>query len=167
MQTVAATLIVISLVGLALYFGWQQRQSLRWLGEQTDLSSEDRNYYRRQAWRRLVNSGLMLVLAILVAVYYLGGMEARVSALADLAQARHDRAEAPNFDAQQAELARTFAAFCFAVLVLLLAIVLLVAVDVWAIRRYGRRHLRQIQAHRRAMLESQIARMRSERNGHG
>ena len=167
MQPVAATLIVVVLVGMALYFGWQQRSALLWLGTQTELAPEDQRYYRRQAWLRLTNSALMLLLAALVAGYYLGGLEARVTALADRVQEQRDRAEAVTLNAEQSELAHQFAAFCIAILVLLMAIVFLVAIDLWAIRRYGRRHLRKIQADRRAMMETQMARFRSERNGHG
>jgi hypothetical protein len=38
--------------------------------------------------------------------------------------------------------------------------------DIWAVRRFGLRQTRQLQADRRAMLERQIALMRTERNGH-
>jgi hypothetical protein len=164
-ETIYATLIVIVLVGLSLYFGRQQQQSLRWLREQPDLPPEDQRYYRRQAWLRLVNCGLMLLLAVLVGVYYIG-FDARVAALAELIQARQERHEQVPLDAEQLQLRRLFAGFCFTVLIILMTIVFLVAVDIWAIRRYGRRHLRQINADRRAMIDDQLSRMRSERNGH-
>jgi hypothetical protein len=56
--------------------------------------------------------------------------------------------------------------------IILLLLVLLVLIGVaaadWiAIRRYGQRHYRQIQADRRAMIKTEIARIRSQRNGHG
>ena len=42
----------------------------------------------------------------------------------------------------------------------------LTAYDLWAIRRYGLRHLRQIQADRQAMIEQEISIIRTQRNGH-
>jgi hypothetical protein len=42
----------------------------------------------------------------------------------------------------------------------------LAAADFFAIRRYGRQQYRQIQEGRRAMIEGELARLRSQRNGH-
>jgi hypothetical protein len=53
------------------------------------------------------------------------------------------------------------------VLILLMSIIFLAAIDFFAIRRFGLRHYRQIQADRRAMIEGELTRIRSQRNGHG
>jgi hypothetical protein len=166
-ESICATLIVVVLVCLALYFGRQQQQSLRWLREQTELPPEDQRYYRRQAWLRLINSGLMLLLATLVGAYYLGGFDARVVALGNLIADGIKRNEPVPLDAEQIQLRRIFAGFCLAVLLILMTMVFLVAADIWAIRKYGRRHMSKINADRRAMIDREVARMRSvERNGH-
>jgi ABC-type Fe3+ transport system permease subunit len=164
-ESICATLIVVVLVCLSLYFGRQQQQSLRWLRGQTDLSLEDRSYHRRQAWLRLINCGLMLLLAFLVGVYYLV-YNVPVTALAELQQARAQRNEVVPLTPEELQLRRVFAAVCLAMLVILMTIVFLVAADIWAIRRYGRRHLRKINDDRRAMIDGELSRMRSERNGH-
>ena len=52
------------------------------------------------------------------------------------------------------------------VLILLMASLFLAAWDIWAIRRFGRRHLSQIDADRRAMVQEQVTILRSRRNGH-
>ncbi len=163
MEAVSATLIVLVLIGLAGYFGWQQRQSLRWLRRQRDLPAEDQKYYRRQAWLRLVTCGLMVLLAALLAAYYLFGLEARVNQLVDLGPGQ----ALENLNPEQRQVRWLFGAFCLSVLLLLMTIVFLVALDVWAIRRYGRRHMQKIDADRKAMVQDQLARYRTERNGHG
>jgi hypothetical protein len=158
---VSATLIVVALVGLALFFGRQQRQSLRWLTEQQELQPEDRRYHRRQAWLRLVNCGLMLLLALLMAGYYLLGLNARVNELVAMGPVNAPE----NLNLEQKQARWWFGAVTFSMLVLLMTIVFLVAIDIWSIRRYGRRHMRQIDADRRAMVEDQLERYRSERDG--
>ena len=52
------------------------------------------------------------------------------------------------------------------VLLVLLAIICLAAVDYFAIRRFGKHQYRKIQADRRAMIEGELTRLRSQRNGH-
>lgn len=58
-----------------------------------------------------------------------------------------------------------YSSYWLVALLVVLGILSLAAVDFWAIRRFGLRHFRQIQADRRAMLEDQIARFRRQRNG--
>ena len=57
---------------------------------------------------------------------------------------------------------RWAAVFCL----VLLTLVCLAFFDLFAIRRFGRRHYRQIQDDRRAMIERQVALLRTQRNGH-
>ena len=64
------------------------------------------------------------------------------------------------------EFTRIYAIYWGIVLLLLLAIVILAGIDFFAIRRFGLRHYRQIQADRRAMIEGELSRIRSQRNGH-
>ena len=47
----------------------------------------------------------------------------------------------------------------------LLGIIILAAFDILAIRRYGLRQYRQIQADRREMIQEEVARIRGQRNG--
>ena len=49
---------------------------------------------------------------------------------------------------------------------LLLAVIVIAFLDVRSTRRYGIRQYRQLQAERREMIEREVARMRSERDGH-
>ena len=52
-------------------------------------------------------------------------------------------------------------------LLLLLALVILAAVDIWFTRRFSLRQRRKILAERREMLEREVARLRERRNENG
>lgn len=158
-------LMVVLLLTLAGYFGWRQIQTLRGVRQASELSSEDRSYYRHQAWRRLVGCALMVVLAALLAGWYLLGFDTQTAAL----NLRGNTTDpAANFQRGVAvqrfvNLASSYMIFT---LLVLLALVCVGAIDVLAIRRFGIRHYRKIQSDRRAMIEQQVAIMRSQRNGH-
>src|SRR5947209_628003 len=63
-------LLVVVLVGMAVYFGRQQLQTLRGLRAEAAAPEEDRRYLRRQAGRRLVCCALMVVLAAMLVGYF-------------------------------------------------------------------------------------------------
>lgn len=165
-QPYLAALIFCALVGLALYYGRQQFHTFARLRSGEEISPEERGYLHGQAWRRLVNSGLMLLLAALIAGYYLTGLENRVTELGETVQAHNQQGAKLDLNPEQRSTRALFAGFCLSILLLLMAMVFLVAIDVWAIRRYSRQFMKQLNAERRAMLEGQVARLRAERNGH-
>src|SRR5437764_9767901 len=145
------------LVGLAGYFGWRQVQTLRGLAGQP---AEDRSYLRRQAVRRLVCCTLMVVLAGLL----LGNifLEPHLQEMSrQLAQQQGEASQ------ENKEFARFFGVYQGAALIVLFALLLLAAVDFWAIARFGMRHRRQLQADHRASLHEEIARLRRRHNGDG
>jgi nicotinamide riboside transporter PnuC len=165
-QNVFGFLFVALLVGLAGYYAWRQLQTLRGLRHSKE-PVEDRWYFRNQAWRRLVGCVLMICLALLLAGWFLLGLEDLTN---QLMQQSHEAAatqEKPQMNPQQRRILYISGLYMVFTLFVIFAIVCTVALDVVAIRRYGLRHLRQIQDDRRAMIEQQAARLRSERNGHG
>lgn len=155
LEHVFVSLIIVVLLGLAGYYGWRQVQTLRLLPLQENLPPEDRSYVRNQAWRRLACCGLMVLLAALLMGTYLLGLEGQAK--------KHDGLSA----AEQRQFVHLYTYIWITILVFLLSLLGMAAFDLWAIYRFGLRHHRQIQADRRAMLERQVARMRTERNGHG
>ena len=163
-QIAFGIVLIILLLGMAAFFGWRQVQTLRRLRQTPDLPPEDRLYTRNQAQRRLVSSVLMVVLAGLLAVHF--AFEDRINQLFD--QAAHNRqlGEAVPADPEQQRFIDFYGTFWVVTLLVLLSMIGLAAVDYFAIRRYARRHYRQIQQDRRAMIENEIARLRSQRNGH-
>jgi hypothetical protein len=165
LQLLFGVVLVIVISCLAVYYIWRQAQTLRQLRHSDNLSPEDRSYFHRQAWRRLVGCALLVILAGMLAGYFLF-LEEPARHLADQGQAARERDETPVLDPAQRGFLNVYAAYVILALLVLMAIVFTAAFDLLAIRRYGLRHHRQIQADRRAMIERQAARLRSQRNGH-
>jgi hypothetical protein len=165
LEAVLAAVIVGVLLLLASYYGWQQWRVLAGLKHSENMLPEDRLYHRTHARRVLTCSALMVILAGMVAGWYLSGSGARLS---DLAQSAENQGEnAPRqFDPQEKGVITFSAVYWIVAFLLLLGIGCLALVDLWAVRRFGLRHMRQIQADRRAMLERQLALRRTDRNGH-
>jgi hypothetical protein len=155
-------ILVFVLLGLAGYYGFRQVQILRGLRLPDERSPEDRAFSRRQAWRRLMSSGLMIVFAGLLV-----GSVAFTPAVRRLAA--QNEAAIANKEEPQPDLDFTkivYTSYWIVALLVLLAILVLAGLDLMAIRRYGRSQLLQIQTDRRAMIEKEVARLRRDRNGH-
>jgi hypothetical protein len=165
-QIVFGASLVAVLLGVAGFYSWRQLRLLRRLNlrrEQEFLATEEDEFLRRQAWRRLINSGLMLVLAALLTgllIWFEGPAQ-------ELAVTRDafPEGQVPPLNPEQRSFAQVYTGLWIALLLVLLAVVLVAAVDVWSTRRYAVRQYRKLQADRRAMIERQVARLRQERNG--
>jgi hypothetical protein len=167
-EQVLAVAIVTVLVGLAGYFGWQQLQAIRRLKQTENLHPEDRRYHRLHAGRVFVCCVLMIMVAGMVGGWYVLGFEGSAR---DFGRQATDQTADSNhtLDPDQKRSLTFFTVYWILAILLLLAMVYVAFMDLWAIRRFGLRHMRQIQADRRAMLERQIAQLRAERaesNGH-
>ena len=163
-EIVFGGVLVVALLGLAAFYGWRQLRILRALKASDERPEEERRFVRRQAWRRLVGSGLMVIFA--------GMLVGSVAFNASLhrwferdEEARRNNEERA-LDPEEWEFAHTYAAYWIVCLMVLLAILATATFDVLAIRRFGRRQIAQIQSDRRAMIEREVARMRRDRNGH-
>jgi hypothetical protein len=165
-QIVFTSLLIVVLLALAGYSAWRQWRILQSAEGQNELPPEDRLFIRRQVRRRLWCAGLMVLLAGLLALSFV--LEGPANQLVAQGEAAHKRSGEPQpFDPEQQRFFHLWSGFWIVTLLVLLGIIVLAGLDLIAIRRYGQRHLRQIQADRRAMIEEQIARVRSQRNGHG
>jgi heme/copper-type cytochrome/quinol oxidase subunit 2 len=151
-ERVCGALLVAVLTVLAGFYAWRQAAMLRRLRGPHGLSDEEARWRRGQARRRLLGSALMLALAALLAWAVLVVGE-RAQSLADTPEAHH--------------FMRLYTSVWIVFLILLLALVILAAVDIWFNRRFSLRQHRKILAERRAMLEREVARLRQGRNGHG
>ena len=164
-QLVSGVLLVLGLVLLASFYTWRQVRALRQLRHASDPGSAEHRYRRAQAWRRLVNSGLMFVLAGLLAGA-LACLEAPAQRLADERDAVRAAGAEPVTTPEERSFFRVYGAFWIVILLVLLAVVVLAGMDLWATRTFALREHRKIQADRRAMIERQAARLRHERDGH-
>jgi H+/Cl- antiporter ClcA len=164
-QIVFGSVLVAALVFLAVFYAWRQVRVLR--GQDTDLISDEAQYQRRRAWRRLVNSALMLILAGLLAGLLIG-LENPTQRLAEKRAA--ERAALPEdqevpFTPEERRLVNAYYAVVVALLLVLLAVVVVAGMDAWSTRAFALRQYRKLQADRRAMIERQTVRLRQERNG--
>jgi hypothetical protein len=148
-QIVWGVVLIATLVVLAGVYGWRQVRLLRRLRAGTELSADEARWRRGQAWRRLVGSGMMIVLAGLLAV----------------ALVLNNRS-AEQIYAAGREAFLVWSAAWIAVLLALMALVLLAALDLWSTRRFTVQQLRRLQDERRAVIQEEIDRRRRERNGH-
>ena len=165
-QALAAYVLAALLLVVSCYISVQQFRSLRKLRSQTYLADEDRSYFRYQSWIRLTGCILMVILGAMVAGGYALGLNDQANELGKAAQEQKAHGEEPTMTPEQRRIGQLFGAYWIAVLVLLMVIVLLAALDMWAIRRYGRRQLQQLEADYRAGVEKDVALLRSRRNGH-
>jgi len=162
-QTVAGAMLVALLVGVSAFFLGRQMRALRQLRRSTGAEDEDRRL-RRQTYRRLVSSGLLLLLGFLLAAAMLY-LETPAQQLADQADAFRSVGKEIELTPPQREFRSLYAWFWIVFLLILMTVVFLAAFDIWATRRYEVHERRRIQADRRAMLEEQLGRLRHERNG--
>src|SRR5262245_47736976 len=127
---------------------------------------EDRYYLRNQALRRLFGCGLMICVAVLVAGWFLLDLHELTTQLVREGEAAAAREEKPEMTPEQKRGYTAASLYVILTLVVFLLLLVTAAIDVLAIRRYSRRHFDKINADRRAMIERQASRMRTQRNGH-
>lgn len=163
-EIIFGSALVAGLTALGCFFGQRQWQHLREL-RTTSLPDEEMTWERRKAWRRLISSGLLLVLAVLLGML-LAVYEPAAQRLADEREGLTAE-EAPPFTAEQRMFLRIWGGTWIAILLVLMTVVFLAAIDLWATRRYAQRQFRKLQADRRSMIERQMIRLRQERNGEG
>lgn len=164
-QIISGGLLAAILAGLAVFYSWRQGRLLRRLRDHPDLPEEETRYLRGQAWRRLVSCVLLLVLAgqMVGALVFL---EIPAQRLADERAALPAGQERPPLTQEQRSFVNLYGAYWIVFLLILLAVVVVAALDFFATRRHGRRLHQKLQADRRAMIERQAARLRQERNGY-
>jgi hypothetical protein len=164
-------LLVVGLLSLAVFYGWRQLWYFRQSEWERATESEEGMYRWKQARRRLLGSGLMLVLAGQLA-WALLFLQERAHLQAERADARaeaRERGEAAEATPAERSFARFYGGYWVIFLLILLGVVGLALVDLWATRRFAVSAHRQLRAERREMIDRQIARLRQEkqeRNGH-
>lgn len=149
-------MLVVLLVAVSGFFLGRQVQALRDL-RRLPLEEDEERRLRRQTYRRLSCSSLLLLLGFLLAGALLL-LEPPAQQLAD---------QPTRLTEAQLPLAKFWAGFWSAFLLILMVVVFIAGFDLWATRRHALREHRKIQADRRAMLEQQIQRLRHERNDQG
>jgi hypothetical protein len=158
-------ILVVVLLVLAGYYGFRQVQMLRGLRAPDERSPEERAFCRKQAWRRLICSALMMALAGLLAGSV--AFTPSIRRIVAYNEAAIENAEEPRPELEDQRIAKiVYGSYWIVILLVLLAIVAMAGLDLMAIRRYGHSQLLQIQHDRRVMIEKEVAKLRRDRNGH-
>jgi hypothetical protein len=167
-SAVIETLVLIGLVAILLFVaGIYTRKQIRTLRRTTpeyEMLPDERRFLRSQAWRRLINSGVMFVLAILMSGAV--GLNQRADELGDRrAKLRQAEGLAGKMNDEDRQFSRFYSGYWIACLMMLGVILAVAGIDLMATRRYAMKKMRQIQIDRRAMLQRQLERYREERGG--
>jgi uncharacterized membrane protein YjgN (DUF898 family) len=163
-QLVFGIVIVIVTAGLGVYYAWRQVQTLRRLRADRAMADDERHFQRSQAWRRLAGAVLMLVFAgLFVGMFFL---EEPIMQIVQQGEENHARGETSQLNSSQKDLVREYFGYWIVLLLLVLGFIAIAGYEIFAIRRYSVRQMRRIQDERRAMIASETARLRRERNGH-
>jgi hypothetical protein len=153
--------MVLLLVALAGFFAWRQRQTLQALRRQTELDLDERRYLQAQAMRRLLCSGLMLLLAgLLIGSWFFepGYQEVTQSGRTAAANAQ------PNLKPEERDFLQNFTFYWILILLVLFVFAVVATLDIRATLRYGLDRHRQLEQDHRAALEAHVRQLR-ERNG--
>lgn len=159
LEVILGGLLAVVLVGLAVFFIWQQKKTLQGLKSGQPPGREDRLYLRKQVNRRLVCSFLMMVIAGMLVGWVFVDRELSER---PLDQDDIDRAEPGKIFKEKTEIGGIKILYWVAILVVLFAILFLAIIDLMATARFGLRQHRQLEAERKAMLEEEVARWRKK-----
>jgi hypothetical protein len=155
-------LFALVLLVLGIGAGSRQFDTLRRVREEPYMPDVDKSYFRGQAHRRLIASSLLFVIGVMIAVYYLSGMDARMDEIGERRNARGDRPAEPPSEEDKA-FAR-FVGWYVIVMVVFLGVVFLVAIlDFWATRVYWMARYREMQAEHQSKLRRDLAVVRAQK----
>ena len=160
-EIVFGVLLVAGLVALSVFFGQQQLASLGRLRSQAGPLDEEGLYERRKARRRLFSCALTLLMAVQIGAL-LGTWD---STAGRVARERQDVDPAVEPTDEQRVLVRVWSGIAISLLVVMLVVLVLAALDVWATRRFAIGQYRKINEDRRALIQAEVNRLRSQRNG--
>lgn len=147
------------LATIAVVSGRYQLRNLRRLRGGEALASDDRRYLRGQCRRRIVNAGLLLILAGMLAGDYFGGGMQELGRIGSLKQLD------PPQDLTDADkdFVRAVAMYWIVFLVILFAVVVVAITDYSATTLYGRQQLKRIRTEQTGLLERDLAMHRQQK----
>jgi len=143
-----ATLLVVLGTGAGL----RQLVTLARVRSQPYMADEDRLYFRGQARRRMLASGLLVVIGVMIAFHYLSGMDARLNAIPE-----GDKSDADK------EFTRQVGYYWIAVILLLGVVVFVAVLDFIATRKYWMARYKEIKADHEAKLQRDLAVLRQQK----
>jgi hypothetical protein len=162
-DVLAGLILATVLFLLGIGAGYRQVSTLKRVRAERFMAGEDRRYFRQQAIRRLVISGLLLIIGNMIFVYYFSGMDARMDAIPE----RNREGGPPPPDDSQAQEDKHFTrlvAYYWIAIILILGVAVGIAIlDVWATRKYWMVRYREIKAEHEAKLQRDLAVYRQQK----
>jgi hypothetical protein len=140
------------LILLGLGAGARQLVTLARVRIQPYMAEEDRNYYRGQARRRMLASGLLVVIGAMIAYWYVSGMDARMDAIP----------EGDKTDADW-EFTRQSGMYWITVILLLGVVVTVAVIDFISTRKYWMARYKEIKADHESKLQRDLAVFRQQK----
>jgi hypothetical protein len=161
-QVVVTVALIVLLGGVGVFFVYRQLKTMRRL--RSEDHGDEEGYFHSQTKRRLFSAILLVLMALmLIGSLILEGpahdLENRIDAAGEGAD------EVRNEDGNRL-FAKFYAGYWIVFLLTLMTVLVLAFWDLLAIRGYATRQFAKLRAARREMIEQEVARYRSERNGH-
>ncbi len=153
---VVGLLFAALLIVLGVGAGARQFATLRTAREERFMPEIDRRYLRGQGRRRLLASGLFIIIGLMIACYYLSGMDARID---EIGEKRLDGAPPP----EDREFTRLVGIYWIVVILLLGLAVLMAVLDFWATRVYWLARYREFKNDHDTKLQRDLAVFRQTR----
>lgn len=153
----AGLIIAAALIALSVGTGARLVRTLRRLRDEPYTPEVDRRYYRGQVRRRGLAALLLLVIGVMIAVYYLSGMDAGMDALGA------KRETGQTLDDTDKDFARQVALYWIAIIVLVGAVLVGAVVDFWATRVYWMARYREIKTDHDTKLRRDLAVYRQQK----
>ena len=118
----------ILVLAVAVYFIWRQQATLRALRADTRMAPDQRRFLMRQCVRRTFGSGVLIVLAVMLAGSLFLDYEPLSRPLPELPEAEQQAAK---------QAVRFITIYWMTVLLILMAVMALAILDLWATARHG------------------------------
>ena len=141
--------VFLGLLGIGA--GMRQLVTLARVRTEHFMAEEDRRYYRAQARRRMLASGLLVIIGLLIAIYYLSGMDARM-----VEDKRRETEEDKDF-------AKAVGFYWISVILLVGVVIAVAVIDLIATRKYWMARYKEMKADHEAKLQRDLAVFRQQK----
>lgn len=160
---IGGLLLATALILVGVATALRQRKNLRAIADEPLLPEADRVYRRGQARRRVVTSGLLVLVGVLIANYYLSGMDARMDAI-PLREKQEPANGEPDPQAESdKQFARVVGFYWIGVMGLVFVAVCLAVVDFWATRKYWMARYKELKVDHETKLQRDLAVYRQQK----
>jgi hypothetical protein len=149
------------LIGLGA--GYRQVAALKRVRTEPYMAAGDRTYYRRQAVRRLVMSGFLLVMGGMIFTYYLSGMDARLDDIPERKKCEPEPAPDEAQDRSDRAFTRLAMLYWIAIMLILGVVVGITVFDVWATRSFWMARYKEMKADHETKLQRDLAVYRQQK----